>query len=331
MIQSAVIKLTLAYLTIIMILSVGFSITLYRISDNQLNHGLRRPGQAIFRETSIYDFDSFRETRLSEGRESLKSNLILLNIITFGAGFAASYLLARKTLEPIEEAMELQMRFTADASHELRTPLTAMQTEIEVALRDKGLTKESARELLESNLEEVEKLRQLADGLLRLAQQNGQKLTDGVVDIPVAVNQAVERVSRQAQLKDITIRNEATKELSASGDTASIAEVVVILLDNAIKYSEPKTSIIISAKVELNNVVIRVKDHGMGIADEDIAHIFDRFYRADVSRTKYDTGGYGLGLSIAKKIIDLHDGAISVEKTSKSGTAFAITLNRLKA
>ena len=328
MIRSAVLKLTFAYLVIIMALSIAFSITLYRISDSELTNGLRRPGQPVFRETSMYDFDMFREARLSEGRQNLKSNLVLLNIITFGAGFAASYLLARKTLEPIEEAMKSQMQFTADASHELRTPLTAMQTEIEVALRDKNLTKDDARELLESNLEEVGKLRQLSDGLLRLAQQRGQKMTEGTPATKTIISDAISRVVKQADAKKITVSDLSVDESNVKGDEASLVEVVAILLDNAIKYSDKKTTIQVTSKQEGNFIALRIIDQGMGIAPEDAPHIFDRFYRADASRTKPDAGGYGLGLSIAKKIIDLHGGTIAVEKSTKKGSVFVVKLHK---
>lgn len=312
-----------------MALSIAFSITLYRISDAELSHGLRRPGQPVFRETSLYNFDMFREARLNESRESLKANLVLLNIITLAAGCAASYLLARKTLEPIAEAMESQARFTADASHELRTPLTAMQTEIEVALRDKKLSEVAARELLESNLEEVVKLRMLADGLLRLAQHNGEKLTNTSADLADAVQLAIEHNNKQAVIKNIAIENSIAEDIRVKGDTASIAEVISILIDNALKYSKPKTTVTIGCKQQGSIVTLTIKDQGMGISAKDLPYIFDRFYRADESRAKQDIGGYGLGLSIAKKIVDLHDGTIEVTKTSNRGTTFAVTLHKL--
>lgn len=312
----------------IMALSIAFSITLYRISDAELSHGLRRPGQPVFRETSLYNFDMFREARLNESRESLKANLVMLNIITLAAGCAASYLLARKTLEPIAEAMESQARFTADASHELRTPLTAIQTEIEVALRDKKLSEVAARELLESNLEEVVKLRTLADGLLRLAQHNGEKLTNTTADLAEAIKLAIEHNHKQANAKQIALVNNIEEDIQIKGDMASIAEVISILIDNALKYSQPKTTVTISCKPQGSTIILSVKDQGMGIGVKDLPHIFDRFYRADESRAKEDIGGYGLGLSIAKKIVDLHDGTIEVAKTSNRGTTFAVTLQR---
>lgn len=309
-----------------MALSIAFSITLYRISDTELNHGLRKPGQPVFRETSLYDFEAFRNDRLQESRASLKSNLVLLNIITLGAGFAASYLLARKTLEPIEEAMESQARFTADASHELRTPLTAMQTEIEVALRDQKLTKEEAKELLASNLEEVVKLRILSDGLLRLARQKNEPLTNTVADIEQVAQKAIDYTARQATEKQITIKSTITKKTLVKGDTPTLTELISILIDNAIKYSEPKTNVTISAERKDSHLLLRVADQGMGIAEKDAPHVFERFYRADASRTKKDVGGYGLGLSIARKLTDLHKGSIEIETTSKKGTTFKVTL-----
>lgn len=326
MIRSAVLKLTFAYLAIIMALSIAFSITLYRISDSELNHGLRQPGVPVFRETSLYDFDTFRNDRLEESRSNLKSNLVLLNIITLGAGFAASYLLARKTLEPIEEAMESQARFTADASHELRTPLTAMQTEIEVALRDKNLTKQESIELLESNLEEVVKLRTLSDGLLRLARQKNEPLTDTVASISEAVKLAISHTEKQAIAKNIAITSDIANSTDVRGDTTTLAELFAILLDNAIKYSDKNTKVQVGAMKRDSHVLVRVQDQGVGISHDDIPHIFERFYRADSSRTKKDAGGYGLGLSIARKLTDLHKGTIAVEKTSKKGTIFIVTL-----
>lgn len=325
MIRSAVIKLTIAYLAVIMALSFGFSLALYRISDNELNHGLRRPATGqVFRETSLYNFDMFREARLNESRDNLKANLLLLNIITFGFGLGVSYLLARRTLTPIEEAYEAQKRFAADASHELKTPLTAMQTEIEVSLRDKNISKQEAVAVLESNLEEVQKLRLLSDSLLRLAQNKHESMPSETVDIKDSITMAIDHVQKQMQLKNITIIDKS-REAMALGDSTAIMEVVAILLDNAIKYSSNGSKITISSRLESKFVYISVKDQGIGINSEDAAHIFDRFYRADSSRTKNESSGYGLGLSIAKNIVEAHHGTIAVQSTLGKGSIFTVS------
>lgn len=326
MIKSAVFKLTFAYLSIIMVLSLGFSFTLYHISDVELGRGLRRPAPGMLRETSIYNYDMFRDDRLKEGRERLQENLILLNMITAAAGFAISYLLARKTLEPIAAAMESQKRFTADASHELRTPLTAMQTEIEVSLRDKNLTITDARELLESNLEEVAKMRMLADGLLKLARHTGKPETASNIRLYESANMAIKHHTKRAAGKDIAIINKIPEGLIALAESDSVSEVIAILIDNAIKYSKSNTNITISGETVDDVVFVRVSDQGFGISKEDLPHIFERFYRADQSRSRNEAGGHGIGLSIAEKIIKIYSGTLSVESTSKKGTTFLITL-----
>lgn len=330
MIKSAVFKLTFAYLAIIMVLSLGFSFTLYHISDVELGRGLRRPAPGTLRETSMYSFDMFRDDRLKEGRERLKQNLILLNIITATAGFAISYLLARKTLEPIAAAMESQKRFTADASHELRTPLTAMQTEIEVSLRDKKLTIAEARDLLESNLEEVAKMRMLADGLLKLARHTGKPEVTSNIKLHDTANMAIKHHIKRATDKDIKITNNIPTNLQAYAETESVAEVIAILIDNAIKYSQPNTKITISGEATDSSSLVRVSDQGVGINDKDLPYIFERFYRADASRTRSEAGGHGIGLSIAEKIIKIYNGSLAVESTSKKGTTFVIVLPEAK-
>jgi signal transduction histidine kinase len=144
MFKSATLKLTAWYLLIIMTISIAFSVVIYGVSSAELNRPF--PVRALLNshQRVIINSDDFEEVRqvfVSEGRERLLVNLVVANIATLALGGGASYLLARRTLRPIQEAMDAQGRFTSDASHELRTPLTALQTEIEVALRDRKLNK----------------------------------------------------------------------------------------------------------------------------------------------------------------------------------------------
>jgi signal transduction histidine kinase len=144
-----------------MLLSIMFSIFVYRVSIVEIERGLRMPGiggpRILFEDQEAYNF--YRLQRLREGDINLRGNLLTFNMIVFVLGGGLSYFMARRTIRPIEEALEAQTRFTADASHELRTPLTVMQTEIEVALRDPKLSARDARDLLSSNLEEVSRVR----------------------------------------------------------------------------------------------------------------------------------------------------------------------------
>jgi signal transduction histidine kinase len=270
------------------------------------------------------DFLQERDQILSEGQSHLIMQLFYTNLVILLLGGGISYFLARMTLKPIEEAHEAQARFTADASHELRSPLAAMQSEIEVALRDKKLSKEEAITLLESNLEEVEKLKTLSEGLLELARDNGDSLTKEKVKIEEFVNKAIANVTKKAQEKSIVIDSKVNG-FSVHGHLDSLVELITILLDNAIKYSERGKMISLIAKKENNHAVIEVSDQGKGIAKEDLPFIFDRFYRADASRSKKKEG-YGLGLSIAKKIVETNHGKIEAHSESEKGSNFIITL-----
>jgi signal transduction histidine kinase len=236
--------------------------------------------------------------------------------------------LARLTLKPIEEAMETQNRFTADASHELRTPLTAMRTEIEVALRDRELGLNESKKLFESNLEEIGKLESLSSALLKLAKNGDTKLALEKVNLAEIITEAYEKVEREAEKKSIMIDFDANKygDLEINGDRLSLTELFVILLDNAIKYSSEKSKISINIEKDHDKTIIRVKDHGVGINHSDLPYIFNRFYRADSSRSKEKVSGYGLGLSIAKQIVELHSGNITVVSKPGKGTEFTVKI-----
>jgi signal transduction histidine kinase len=128
-----------------------------------------------------------------------------------------------------------------------------------------------------------------------------------------------------ASQKLITVVNQV-EDFQIVGDKASLVELLVILIDNAIKYSEPKTTIKLTTRKSNQFVSLAVTDHGQGIKASDLPHIFDRFYRADFSRSKTKTNGYGLGLSIAKKIVDAHGGKIEAKSTLGKGSTFVVRL-----
>jgi signal transduction histidine kinase len=324
--QSSTARLAVSYLGIIMVMSVGFSMVFYNTSFKEL--GRRDPPPTFFSQSSN-DFQSGYETyvvdRVHNARVHLLWNLVLLNTLALLGGAYVSYVLARHTLEPIEEAMEAQARFASDASHELRTPLAAIQAENEVALRKEHLSEKRARELLHSNVEEVKKLRELAEGLLRLAREDNHDLQMQAVALSDVTTDAINRVIKTAQAKKIEI-DDQVPALNAVGDLPSLTQIVAVLLDNAIKYSDPKKHIHITGEQQGRYVFLHVRDEGQGIDAEHLPHIFDRFYRADSSRSSQNTSGYGLGLSIAYKIVQQHGGSISVTSAPGQGSTFSIKL-----
>lgn len=336
MFQSAVQKLTAYYLAIIMLLSIGFSTALYFVLTDELGRGLQK---AVVFEVKPFggvvpnhqDFEAFRKQQIAAARQRVLNNLLVYNLgILVVAGFASHYL-AKRTLEPIQEAHEAQGRFTADASHELRTPLTAMRTELEVALRDKKLSSQEARQLLESNLEEVVKIQGLAEGLLRLSQIDTEEVFQDWEQLVIGdvLDQAISLVQKQAARKDIQFTKTGQLDATLEGNSFALIEVFSTLLDNAIKYSPEKSTITLSVKRKDNELCIAVTDAGHGIKASDIPYIFNRFYRGDASRTKQASqtvGGYGLGLSIAKQLIDLHNGTITVASQPQKGSTFTVSL-----
>lgn len=324
-IRTTTFRLTVSYLAVIMVLSIAFSGLLYQVSSSELIRGFRRPlpqGTFFIGQTV---FDEIREQQLAEGIGHLQQNILMLNILTLLAGGAISYALARWTLHPVEETIEAQGRFAADASHELRTPLTAMQTEIEVSLRDPKFTHAEAKALLKSNLEEIAKLRALSDGLLKLTQMDQSELVREPVNLAVVAQEAVARYSKAAGQKSIRVKTRLS-DIRTLGDQSSLIELVAILVDNALKYSPSNSTITVMTSKHGKQAILQVKDEGQGIKASDQPHIFERFYRADRSRSKDVIEGYGLGLSIAHQIVTVHKGSIDVKSHIGKGTTFSVRL-----
>lgn len=337
--EKAYLKLTFFYVAIIMFLSVIFSIAIYNISAEELSTGLNRqtkvlnelPLKVDTMDSKIWpNFEQLRLNQIDESNNRLKINLFYYNLLILFFSSIISYFFAKKTLEPIEEAMSAQDRFTADASHELRTPLAAMRAEIEVNLRDKKLNVDDATKLLRSNLEEIEKLESLSNALLKMAsyQQEGN-LSFLEVSLAEVLVEAYGKVESLASKKSIEFENEL-QDISIKGDKPSLVELFVILLDNSIKYSPEKSRIAIKLKSQDGKIIVKIKDNGVGIKATDLPYIFNRFYRADTSRSKEKINGYGLGLSIAKRIVELHKGSILVKSIPNKGSEFIITFSKLK-
>lgn len=331
--RSASFKLTVFYVLIVMIISISFSAVVYQISSNEIGTCMSRPALYIRGlsddnpvRSLANDLERMRGEQLGQSRNHLLTNLINFNLLILLLSSVASYFFARRALRPIEEMMEAQSRFTADASHELKTPLTAMKSEIEVSLRDKKLGSTDAKKLLVSNLEEIGKLENLSNALLELARyENKSEKNFEELSLTEVLTTAYERVEKLAKAKNIEFETDF-QDLKVCGDVQSLTELFVVLFDNAIKYSPVKSKIIISSKKEMRHVEIKIKDQGAGIKKEDLPHIFDRFYRADSSRYKEVAGGYGLGLAIAKSVVELHGGTISAESKEGKGSTFTVKL-----
>lgn len=331
MFHRARLKLTAWYILVAFIITCLFSLLSYNGLRFELEQGLQRqriylqqgyvpngPPVTILRRI---DPDLMRELR----------NHLILRILYIDAAIIlvaaiGGYLLAGRTLKPIQKMVDEQNRFITDASHELRTPLTSLRSELEASLLSKKISEKEAREVLKSNLEEVISLQHLSDNLLELAaQQKPATQSLNEINIVEVIDESIKKILPLAKKKHITI-NSKVKSAVIHGERSYLIELFVILLDNAIKYSDTHTAITVTSVKKDKTITTTVKDEGMGINKEDQEKIFERFYRSDKSRTKSKTKGYGLGLAIARQIVTDHRGTITVKSEVGKGTTFTVSL-----
>lgn len=334
MFRSATVRLTLYYLAIVMAISILFSVALYNVTSSELSQGLNSESQRIINLYPIFQHDrniTGPQSYYDTSSHRLILRLVIFNIIVLISAGILSYLLARHTLEPIEAAHEQQKRFTSDVSHELRTPLTAIRMESEVALLNKNVPTKELRETISSNLEEVGKLEDLINNLLRLSRLEAYEIQQNFTELNSKdiMEHAVEKVSKIADMHGINIKQSGNGGVF-SGDDENLTQLLTILLDNAIKYSPKGSEVDINTHDTKEQIVWRITDKGSGIEPDSLSHIFDRFYRSDSSRNKTKPG-FGLGLSIAKMIADVHNGTITISSKVNHGTSATVTLPKYPA
>ena len=331
MFETARLKLTAWYLLIIMAISVAFSIVIYRSVTSEFHRRLNAIELRL--ELDRYGF------RLPPGQEQYflqdlvqaKHRVFLVLLYTNGVilvcSAVAGYFLAGKTLAPIERAMEEQKRFVADASHELKTPLTALQTSIEVALRDTTMNLKGAKAVLKENLHDIGRLTHLTHDLLSLAryQHNNRKFVKERVAISDLLAGVHKKIAPVARKRGIAIKI-VPVAVSLVADKESLEKLITILLENAVTYTPRNGSITVTLKKHRRHAALVFADTGIGITKKDLPHIFERFYRADSSRSYHTAAGYGLGLSLAKNIVLLHQGTIDVSSVPGKGSTFTVKL-----
>lgn len=225
------------------------------------------------------------------------------------------------------DSWKKQTEFVQNASHELRTPLTIIQAKQELLLQEPNSKIIDKSEDITLVLNETKRLTKLTRDLMTLANADSKEtvLTKEVIDVDSMIKEITTPYIEFADLeeKKISLNLNFGKEIKI--DRSRIHQLLVILLDNAIKYTEKGDSIEICTSAKDNKFVLEVKDTGIGISDESINHIFDRFYREDKARSR-QTGGSGLGLSIANLIVSLHGGTIKALHNKPKGTIFMVKL-----
>jgi len=241
------------------------------------------------------------------------------------------YFLARYALRPVEKAWDRQNRFVADASHELRTPLSIIQLKIEGLLRQPRQKVQEVGEDIAVMLDETRRLSKLVGNLLTLARSDANRLEVSLapLDLSAVLKKVTEPFSEMAEFEEKSFRLDGAGDpIYINGDEQRVHQLLVILLDNAMKFTPKGGKIAVNCTRENKYARLTVSDSGCGISEQDAKHIFDRFYQVDSARTGQK--GTGLGLSIAEWIVAKHRGKIDVESELGKGTTFNVRLPLVK-
>jgi heavy metal sensor kinase len=229
-------------------------------------------------------------------------------------------------IQRLDDDFQMTQRFVADASHELRTPLTVLRGELEELAQDGALDLER-RERVGSLLEEAERLSQIVDGLFTISRLDaGEARAQWArFDLARLAGTTAEQLTLLAEDRRIAIICDTDRPVEVEGDRARLKQVIVNLLDNAIKYTPVGGAVRLRVVAEEGRAVLEVADNGLGIPPEALPHVFDRFFRVDQSRSR-EPDGAGLGLAIVKAIAQAHDGEVEAESEAGRGSRFRVKL-----
>lgn len=259
--------------------------------------------------------------------EKFIKNLVISFSVSIVAILIASYILSKKTLKPIVESWKKQTQFVEDASHELRTPLTIIKAKQESLLENPDSKIIDNAEDISITLQETQRLTKLIKELMELAKNDADKLklNKETFDLDKELKGLIGLYQDLANSEDKKLIASLEYKEEISADLNMLKELIVILLDNSIKYTEPQDKIEIKTYKQDSKCVIEAIDTGIGISNEAIDHIFERFYREEKSRNR-EKGGMGLGLSIAYNIVTLHKGTIKFDKNREKGCRVVVKL-----
>jgi len=248
---------------------------------------------------------------------SIRHWIIIIEIVLLVLASIISYWLSGKTLQPIQKKNEKQKQFLADVSHELRNPLSAIQTSLEVAKKQTKWTESEIQETFNDLAEEIMRLTKITQDLITLEKSAQIKQ---ICELAQICETQISRLKNYARQRNIIIDQKIEKyRYNCAKEEVEI--VVYNLLQNAIKFSNPNSKVYIKLS---SKGILTIRDNGVGIAEKDKAHIFDRFYKGDASRTFNDNTGSGLGLSIVKKIVERNSWKINMVSEQDKGTIFRV-------
>ena len=282
-------------------------------------HHLRYLRQTGLLSTRI----AFTDSTLEQATlRSLLTGSLLIGLAALAVLFACSYVLSGAVTRPVDRAWQQQKQFLSDASHELKTPLTVILSSAE--LLEQSAAPEQ-KQYVDNVRAESRRMKRLVEDMLTLSRvdRGGEHLPDTTADLSDAAADAALRFEPVAYEAGHTLSYDIAPGLLVRGDSGKLEQAVAVLLDNAIKYAAPGTEVRLDAARQGKNACLWVENEGDPIPADKLPHIFDRFYRADASRT--DGGSFGLGLPIARAIVEAHRGTLRCDSGGHT-TRFTITL-----
>lgn len=271
-------------------------------------------------------------TEINAEHTILRNLLIVLILVVLAAlilAFLISLFNANRSIKPVEDSYNKQKQFVADASHELKTPLTTINTNVDVLMSHEDSTVREEKKWLQYIKTETERMTKLTNDLLYLARLDHSE--NAVLTSRVSFSEAAESVILLMEAvifeKNVNMDYDITPDLYVNGNSEQLKQIVMILLDNAVKYTPQKGDIRVTLKRKESSdtAVLKVYNTGEGISEEAQKHIFERFYREDKSRAR-ESGGYGLGLAIAHAIVESYKGTIKVESVKNEYTQFTVKI-----
>ncbi|SDZ08231.1 Signal transduction histidine kinase [Evansella caseinilytica] len=298
---------------------------LYRISDlNSKVVIIGNEQQALFPDNVHYKIDFLDITDSSKTLTQLLITFVIVGMVVLIIFFGVSFHFANRSIRPIEENWQKQKQFVADASHELKTPLAIISANTDALLANREESVNSQKKWIDYIQSETGRMGKLVNDMLYLAKVEDTRENQSPFDISNTVMDVIASMEAVVFEKGIRLTQTIERGVIVKGDGEKIKQAVLILLDNAVKYTDNGGTVAIRLKTAKSHAVFSVENSGEPIPEDKLPKIFDRFYRSDPSRSQ-ETGGFGLGLAIAKTIIERSGGSIHA-KTTNNSTIFTFEL-----
>ncbi len=317
--RQSLIQLTLFYIGIALLFTIFFSIPSF-IAQQQARQRLEE--RIVLRGMNTSRIQQIVHGRVESSAQYFRQTILIVNGSMLLIAAAASYWLARRTLQPLKDILDRQEAFASEVSHELRTPLATILMEIEAFRRTHKKLPTEYSHLLDSITQETKGLGQLSQSVLELMAVDYtdlQALAEKI-DLKAEAEQALQQIAPLAEAKKLKLESHLTKTM-VKGSRIQLKQLLVIFLDNAVKYTHTGT-ISLTLRPAGHKAEITIRDTGIGISPEEQKKIFDRFYQTNQQTAE----GAGLGLAIAQRILDLHRGSVDITSQPGKGSTFRILL-----